>query len=61
MKIKFKDKHKCKLWVTHTFTHDHLSNYWNIVLNNIGDSDNIIDAIIAEYILKHNLKFKYNP
>ena len=61
MKIKYKPKHKCTLWVTHTFACEFLKLYWDIVLNNLDESDNIIDAIIAEYILQNNLNFEYHP
>ncbi len=58
--IKFKKKHLTTLWVTYTFK-QFIKGYWDLVENNINESDNIIDAIIAEYILIHNLKFEFHP
>lgn len=60
MRIKYKDKHRSTLWVTYTFKL-FCGKYWTIVLNNLDESDSIIDAIIAEYIMIHNLKFEYHP
>lgn len=56
--LKFRKRHMCTLWTTYTFQCFY-SECWDVVMNNLDESDNIIDAIIAEYILNNNLKFRY--